>query len=60
MLQEFYGTHMHRHTYLQVLLVQVHVVAMLRLIGSVGNLSLLTTSDYYYHDSRNKIVERKW
>jgi hypothetical protein len=59
-LQEFYGSHMHRHTYLRVLLVQVRVMAMLRLIDSVGNLSLLTIGDYYYHDSHNKMVERKW
>jgi hypothetical protein len=26
----------------------------------VGNLSLLTIGDYYYHDSHNKMVERKW
>jgi hypothetical protein len=28
--------------------------ALLRFIGSVGNLSLLTTGDYYYHESHNK------
>jgi hypothetical protein len=39
--------------------VQDHVVAMLRLIGSMGNLSLLTTSDYYYHKSQNKNGEKE-
>jgi hypothetical protein len=33
---------------------------MLRFIGSVGNLSLLTTGGYYYHKSHSKMVERKW
>jgi hypothetical protein len=28
--------------------------ALLWFIGSVGNLSLLTTGDYYYHESHNK------
>jgi hypothetical protein len=28
--------------------------AFLRFIGSVGNLSLLTTGDYYCHESHNK------
>jgi hypothetical protein len=28
--------------------------ALLRFIGNVGNLSLLTTGDYYYHESHNK------
>jgi hypothetical protein len=41
--------------------VQDRVVAMLRFISSVGNLSLLTTGDYYYyHNSHNIMVERKW
>jgi hypothetical protein len=36
------------------------VVALLRFIGSVGNLSLLTISDYYYyHKSQNEMVKRK-
>jgi hypothetical protein len=34
--------------------------ALLRLIGGVGNLSLLTTGDQYYHKSQNKMVEGKW
>jgi hypothetical protein len=38
--------------------VQDRVVDMLRFIGSVGNMSLLTTVDYYYHKSHNKMVER--
>jgi hypothetical protein len=46
--------------YLWVLLVQDRVAALLRVIGSVGNLSLLTTGDYYYHKSQDKMVERKW
>jgi hypothetical protein len=31
-------------------------------IGSVGNLPLPTTGDYYYyyHKSQNKMVEGKW
>jgi hypothetical protein len=32
--------------------VQDHVVAMLRFIGSVGNLSLPTTGVYLYHESQ--------
>jgi hypothetical protein len=52
--------HAYIYIYLWVLLVQDHVVALLRFIGSVGNLSLLTTGDYYYHKSQNKMVERKW
>jgi hypothetical protein len=28
--------------------------ALLRFIGSVGNLSLLATGDYYYRESHNK------
>jgi hypothetical protein len=39
--------------------VQDRVVAMLTFIGSVGNLSLLTTGDYYYHNSHNKMVKRE-
>jgi hypothetical protein len=34
--------------------------ALLRFIGSVGNLSLLTIGDYCYHKSQNEMVERKW
>jgi hypothetical protein len=34
--------------------------ALLRFIGSMVNLSLLTTGDYYYHKSQNNMVERKW
>jgi hypothetical protein len=33
--------------------------ALLRLIGSVGYLSLLTTGDYYYHESHNKNGEKE-
>ena len=32
---------------------------MLRFIGSVSNLPLLTIGDYYYH-SHDKIVKKKW
>ena len=32
---------------------------MLRFIGSVSNLPLLTIGDYYYH-SHNKMVKEKW
>jgi hypothetical protein len=40
---------------------QDRITALLRVIGSVGNLSLLTTGDYYYyHKSQNKMVEGKW
>ena len=34
------------------------VAAMLRIFGSVSNLSLLTIGDYYYH-SHDKMVKRK-
>ena len=34
------------------------VVAMLRIFGSMSNLSLLTTGDYYYH-SYDKMVKEK-
>jgi hypothetical protein len=60
MLQECYDTRMHIYICLCVLLVQDRVAALLRVIGSVGNLSLLITGDYYYHKSQNKMVERKW
>jgi hypothetical protein len=50
--------YIYRH--LLVLLVQDRVVALLRFAGSVGNLSLLTTGDYYYHKTKNEMVERKW
>jgi hypothetical protein len=33
--------------------------ALLRFIGSVINLPLLTTGDYYYYYSQNKMMERK-
>ena len=33
--------------------------ALLRFIGSVGNLALLTTGDYYYHGLIIKMGERK-
>jgi hypothetical protein len=68
-LQEFYDTHIYIPTYiiiitcclyLLVLLVQGRVVALLRFASSVGNLSLLTTGDYYYHKTKNEMVERKW
>jgi hypothetical protein len=38
--------------------VQDRVAALLRVIGSVGNLSLLTTGDYY-HESQNKMMENE-
>jgi hypothetical protein len=59
-LQEFYNTHMHVYSYLRVLLVQDRIAALLRFAGSVGNLSLLTTGDYYYHKTKNEMVERNW
>ena len=37
---------------------QDRVAALLRFIGSVSNLSLLTIGDYYYH-SHDKIVKGK-
>jgi hypothetical protein len=41
--------------------VQDRVVALLRFAGSVGDLSLVTTGDYYYyHKTKNKMVERNW
>jgi hypothetical protein len=43
---------------LRVLLVQDRVAAMLRFIGSVSNMSLLTIGDYDY--SHNKMMEEKW
>jgi hypothetical protein len=58
--RKFDDTHMHIYIYLWVLLVHDRVVALLRFIGSVGNLSLLTIGDYYYHKSQNEMVERKW
>jgi hypothetical protein len=52
-LQEFYDTHM--HIYIPMSRTSVgSSSALLRFIGSVGNLSLLTTGDYYYHESHNK------
>jgi hypothetical protein len=40
--------------------VQDHVAALLRFIGSVGNLSLLTTCDYYfYYNSYDKMMEKE-
>jgi hypothetical protein len=39
--------------------VQDRVVAMLRFIGSVGNLSLPSIGVYHYLGSQNKMVERK-
>jgi hypothetical protein len=60
MLQEFYDTHMHIY-YLPMSLTSTgSCSALLRFDGSVGNLSLLTTGDYYDHKSHNKMVERKW
>jgi hypothetical protein len=41
MLQGFYGTHIYIY-----ILVQDHVAALPRFIGSVGNLSLLTIDGY--------------
>jgi hypothetical protein len=46
--------------YINLILQQDHVVALLRFDSSVGNLSLLTTGNYYNHKSHNKMVERKW
>jgi hypothetical protein len=33
--------------------------ALLRFIGSVSNLSLLTIGGYYYYNSHDKMMERK-
>jgi hypothetical protein len=52
---------MHIYIYSGVLLVQDHVVALLRFIGSVSNLSLLTIEGYsYYYYILDKMMERKW
>jgi hypothetical protein len=53
---------MHIYIYPLVLLVQDRVVALLRFIGSVGNLSLLTIGgySYYYYYILGKMMERKW
>jgi hypothetical protein len=51
---------MHIYIYLWVLLVQDRVTALLRFIGSVSNLSLLTVGGYYYYyNSRDKMMEKK-
>jgi hypothetical protein len=48
------------HVYI-VLLVQDHVVALLRIIGRVSNMSLLTIGSYSYdYYILDKMVERKW
>ena len=36
------------------------VAAMLRIFGSVSNLPLPTTGDYYYYHSYDKLVKGKW
>jgi hypothetical protein len=62
-LQEFYDTHLHIYIHPWVLLVHDRVVVLLRFIGSVGNLSLLTIgsySYYYYYYILDKMMERKW
>jgi membrane-anchored protein YejM (alkaline phosphatase superfamily) len=48
------------HIYI-VLLVQDRVAALLRFIGSVSNMSLLTIDGcyYYYYNFHGKIMERK-
>jgi hypothetical protein len=52
---------MHICIYLWVLLVQDRVAALLRFIGSVSNLSLLTIGGYYYYNSHDKMMEKgKW
>jgi hypothetical protein len=48
---------MHIYIYLRVLLVQDRVATMLKFIGSVSNLPLLTVGDNYY--SHDKTMERK-
>jgi hypothetical protein len=52
----------HAHIYLPMSLTSAGLhSALLRFIGSMVNLSLLTTGDYYYyHKSQNDMVERKW
>jgi hypothetical protein len=61
MLQEFYDTHMHLYVYPWVLLVQDRVAALLRVIGSMSNLSLLTIDGYsYYLYILDKMMEKKW
>jgi hypothetical protein len=45
------------YTNLRVLLVQDRIAALLRFIGSVGNLSLLTIGGYYYYNSHDKMME---
>jgi hypothetical protein len=39
--------------------VQDRVATLLRFIGSVGNLSLLTIGCYYYYNSQDNMMERK-
>jgi hypothetical protein len=39
--------------------VQDRVVTLLRFIGSVSNLSLLTIGGYYYYNSHDKMIEEK-
>jgi hypothetical protein len=49
------------YIYPWVLLVQNRVAALLRFIGSVSNLLLLTIDGYYYHCYiHDKVMERKW
>jgi hypothetical protein len=51
----------HAHIYLPMSLTSAGLrSALLRFIGNMGNLSLLTIGDYYYHKSQNNMVERKW
>jgi hypothetical protein len=54
-LQELYDTHIYIYIYIPMSPTSVgSSSALLRFIGSVGNLPLLTTGDYYYHESHNK------
>jgi hypothetical protein len=39
--------------------VQDRVATLLRFIGSVSNLSLLTIGGYYYYNSHDKIIEKE-
>jgi hypothetical protein len=52
----------HAYIYLpRVLLVQGHVATLLKFIGSVSNLSLLTIDGYYYYYYiHDKMMESKW
>jgi hypothetical protein len=63
-LQELYGNHM--HIYLPMSLTSAgsrwfttYIYILLRFIGSVSNLSLLTIGGYYYYNSHDKMMEKK-